>query len=127
MTGSIDKTARLWDATTGQPIGQPVKHESRITAAAFSPDGQTMMTGSYDRSARLWDASTGAAIDPPLFHQGWVFAVAFSPDGKTVLTGCMDDTARLWDATTGSTGRLRSDPSRLGHGRGVQPRRQDRS
>ena len=102
-----------------------MKHESRITAAAFSPDGQTMLTGSYDRSARLWDASTGAPIDPLLFHQGWVFAVAFSPDGKTVLTGCMDDTARLWDAATGSADRRPLDPSRLGHGRGLQPRRQD--
>ena len=27
LTGSDDKTARLWDVKTGQPIGAPLKHE----------------------------------------------------------------------------------------------------
>ena len=27
VTASEDKTARLWDAASGKPIGEPMKHE----------------------------------------------------------------------------------------------------
>ena len=27
VTASGDKTARLWDAASGKPIGEPMKHE----------------------------------------------------------------------------------------------------
>ena len=101
LTGSRDKTARLWDVATGRPIGQPLVHQGFVEAVAFSPDGKTVLTGSFDRTARLWDVATGRPIGQPLVHQGFVEAVAFSPDGKTVLTGSFDHTARLWDAITG--------------------------
>ncbi len=54
ITGSQDKTARLWDAATGQPRGQPLTHQGSVTAVAFSPDGKTVITGSLDNTARLW-------------------------------------------------------------------------
>ena len=59
LTGSDDKTARLWDVTTGQPRGAALKHEGLVYAVAFSPDGQTALTGSWDNTARLWDVTTG--------------------------------------------------------------------
>jgi WD40 repeat protein/serine/threonine protein kinase/tetratricopeptide (TPR) repeat protein len=101
LTGSWDKTARLWDANTGLPIGKTLLHGSRVVAGAFHPDGKTVLTGSWDKTARLWDAATGLPIGKTLPHQGEVLAVAFSPDGKTILTGSWDQTARLWDATSG--------------------------
>ena len=87
ITGSDDRTARLWDAATGRPVGPPLTHRGTVCAVAFSPDGKTVITGSQDNTARLWDAATGQPLGPTLTHQGTVFAVAFSPDGKTVITG----------------------------------------
>jgi WD40 repeat protein/serine/threonine protein kinase len=101
LSGSWDKTARLWDVATGQPIGQPMQHEGWVLAAAFSPDGRTILTGSDDKTARLWDATSGRPIGKPMVHQGRVRAVAFRPDGKVVLTASHDQTARLWDAASG--------------------------
>ena len=101
LTGGNDNTARLWDAATGRPIGQPIKHSEWVISAAFSPDGKTILTGSADKTARLWDAATGRPIGQPMKHSEWVFSVAFSPDGKTILTGSLDKTARRWDAATG--------------------------
>ena len=39
VTASDDKTARVWDAATGAPIGKPLQHEDTVSSAAFSPDG----------------------------------------------------------------------------------------
>jgi WD40 repeat protein len=101
LTGSWDKTARLWDVATGKVLGPPLEHQDAVVAVAFSPDGKTVLTGSDDNTARLWEVATGKALGPPLKHLGRVTAVAFSPDGKTVLTASWDKTAQVWDVATG--------------------------
>jgi WD40 repeat protein len=106
LTGSQDRTARLWRIDTGAPVGLPLRHENSVTAVAFSPDGKLALTGSEDRTARLWRTDTGAPVGQPLRHEGTVYAVAFSPDGKLAVTGSGDflksGTARLWRTDTGA-------------------------
>ena len=65
VTASEDKTAQLWDATSGKPIGEPMKHEGDVNSAQFSPDGQRIVTTSEDNTARLWDATSGKPIGEP--------------------------------------------------------------
>jgi dipeptidyl aminopeptidase/acylaminoacyl peptidase len=96
LTGSWDKTARLWDAKTGQQKDSPLTHKDKVLSVAFSPDGQTVLTGCDDKTAHLWDVKTGQGKGPPLTHAGGVTSVAFSPDGQMVVTGSLDKNARLW-------------------------------
>ena len=100
VTRSEDQTARLWDAASGKPIGEPMKHEDGVISAQFSPDGQRVVTASRDKTARLWDATSGKPIGEPMKHEGGVFSAQFSPDGQRVVTASWDKTARLWDAMT---------------------------
>jgi WD40 repeat protein/serine/threonine protein kinase len=100
LTGSDDKTARLWDAASGRLLAE-LQHGDAVWAAAFSPDGRTVLTGSDDNTARLWDTASGKPVGEPLRHKGWVRAVAFSPDGRTALTGDYSGTGRLWDTASG--------------------------
>jgi WD40 repeat protein len=95
-TGGDDGTPRLWDATTRQPVGDPLSgHTDTVLAVAFSPDGRLLATGEHDGTVRLWDTGTRQPVgDPFSGHTDWVNAVAFSPDGRLLATAG-DGPARL--------------------------------
>jgi len=103
VSGSGDKTIRLWDAETGDPIGKPLEgHFRYVTSVGFSPDGSRIVSGSDDNTIRLWDAETGDSIGKPLEgHSHYVRSVGFSSDGSRIVSGSADNTIRLWDAETG--------------------------
>ena len=60
-----------------------VGHQSRITAAAFSPDGQLVATASLDRTARIWSVKDGSTVATLKGHSDELTTVAFSPDGQS--------------------------------------------
>ncbi len=105
LTASRDRTVRLWNRETGQPIGQPMKgHEWAVLAARFSPDGKLIVSGSEDNSAILWDRQTGKILARMSGHTAAVTSVAYSRDGMRVLTASRDNTAKLWDVSPGHLG-----------------------
>ena len=71
-TGSGDKTARLWDVTTGQTIRTLTGHTGRVYGVAFSPDGTLLATASFDTTARLWDVATGQTTRTLTGHTSFV-------------------------------------------------------
>jgi hypothetical protein len=97
----MDKTARVWDAQTGQPLVEPMKHAEGVLSAQFSLDGKRIVTASWNETARVWDAQTGQPLAEPLQHGDVVVSAEFSSDGLRILTGSHDRTARVWDAQTG--------------------------
>jgi len=100
VTASSDRTARVWEAGTGTPVGAPLQHQNAVNSAAFSPDGRRVVTASSDHTARVWEADTGKPVSA-LQHQDVVNSAAFSPDGRRVVTASSDNTARVWEADTG--------------------------
>jgi tetratricopeptide (TPR) repeat protein len=64
VTGSEDKTVRLWDVATGKPVREPMRHEEFVTAAGFSPDGRTVLTVSLDLTVRMWPVPATVSDEP---------------------------------------------------------------
>src|SRR5262249_4875120 len=56
VTASGDKTARVWDSATGEPITPPLRHPGGVSIAAVSPDGRRVATAGEGEGSmlRLW-------------------------------------------------------------------------
>ncbi|HRY51361.1 MAG TPA: protein kinase [Candidatus Paceibacterota bacterium] len=96
MGGSVDPP-RIWDFPMGKPVGPPMKHDDRLTAVEFSPEGERVLTGSWDGTARIWDARTALPLTQPLRHEAPLVAAHFSPDGLRVVTVPATTTAWVWE------------------------------
>jgi tRNA A-37 threonylcarbamoyl transferase component Bud32/sugar lactone lactonase YvrE len=81
---------------------------SRVSALAFSPDGQRLVEAGSDRALRLREIPSGQLRATWNGHTEVVRSVAFSPDGKHVASGAGDwrvargvGEVHIWDAVTG--------------------------
>lgn len=98
LSGSADKTIKLWDVETGRCLQTFKAHKQPVFAVQFSPDWQRFLSVSQDQTVRVWDVATGRVVQTLQgFHD--LLAAVFSPDGQQILTaGSM---VRLWDVDSG--------------------------
>ena len=96
VSGSADKTVRIWDVTTGESIGSPLNVDGRVFSVSFSPDGEFIAAGyGYPGNAiQIFKAQTGEKFQSPLAgHTDWVTQVEFI-DADTVVSSSKDGTMR---------------------------------
>jgi WD40 repeat protein len=101
VTGSEDKTAKIWDAQTGQCLKTLSGHTGCIWSVAYSPDNHHIVTGSEDRTAKVWNTLTGRCLKTLSGHTDAIRSVNYSPENQRIVTGSRDYTARIWNAQTG--------------------------
>ncbi len=80
--------------------GPPSERLSK-EAAAFSPDGQTLVTVSGGNTAQLWDVSSGRFKGEPIVNPALISHIEFSRDNRYVVSVGPSSVIRLWDAATG--------------------------
>jgi WD40 repeat protein len=100
LVGSRDGEARLWSASSGEPIFPAFRHRASVTALAFSPDGKFLATGSDDHTAVLMRAKTWERI-AVLRHEARIRSLAFSSDSRKLLTTSADGSAGIWHTSSG--------------------------
>ncbi|MBI1921866.1 MAG: protein kinase [Geobacter sp.] len=101
LSGSDDKTLKLWETAIGKELRRFEGHSDSVWAVSFSPDGRYVLSGSSDKTLRLWETATGKELRRFEGHSDWVHSVAFSPDGRYILSGSFDFTLKLWETATG--------------------------
>ena len=63
VSGSDDKTIRVWDAETGKEIIPQLKgHSEDVISVAFSPDGKNLITKNNIGTKITWNADTGQEL-----------------------------------------------------------------
>jgi WD40 repeat protein len=101
ITASDDKTARIYEMSSGKELQVLVGHTGVINSAVFSFDGKLALTSSDDKTARIYEVSSGKELRVLRGHTNCVNFGVFSPDGKLALTASLDTTARIYEVSSG--------------------------
>ncbi|KAI8439226.1 hypothetical protein MSG28_013067 [Choristoneura fumiferana] len=128
LSGSWDKTLRLWDLAAGKTTRRFEDHTKDVLSVAFSVDNRQIVSGSRTRPSscgtplpnastpfKMMDTVTGChACDSPQsckphhcvcwlgpYRQGYLNTVTVSPDGSLCASGGKDMKAMLWDLNDG--------------------------
>ena len=102
VSGSSDKTVRVWDAESGAELAVLRGHEECVRSVTYSSDGRRIVSGSDDNTVRVWDADNGAELAVLSGHEDDVNSVSCSPDGRQIASGSDDSTVRVWDTEDGT-------------------------
>jgi WD40 repeat protein len=96
LTGSADRTVRLWDAVAGKELRKIDAHAGAVKCVNFTADGLVAASVGYDHVNRLWDLSDGRLITSYEVHNRPALSVVLSADGKTVYSGGADEYIVRW-------------------------------
>lgn len=106
ISGSEDRTVRLWSLDTHTALVSYKGHNHPVWDVKFSPLGHYFATASHDQTARLWSSDHIYPLRIFAGHLSDVDTVSFHPNGCYVFTGSSDKTCRMWDINSGDSVRL---------------------
>jgi WD40 repeat protein len=85
VTGSLDKTARVWNYDTEKEVCKFDGHTQGLGSLAFSQQGGIVVSGGQDKKVHVWDATSGKDQETHT-TAGWVYGVALGyPSENTRL------------------------------------------
>ena len=100
LSGSWDKTMRLWDLNTGATVRTFKGHTKDVNSVAFSGDNRQIVSGSRDKTIKLWNtlAECKYTIMEDM-HTDWVSSVGFSPSAKMplIVSAGWDKLVKVWN------------------------------
>lgn len=96
VSGSADKTVRVWDMNTGDIIHK-LRHDDSVYSVCTTNDGK-IVSGSRDNTVRVWDMTTGDLLHT-FRHNNWVSSVCATAD-NIIISGSWDNTIRIWRKRT---------------------------
>jgi WD40 repeat protein len=86
VSGSDDKTLKVWDLESSREIRTLEGHAGKVRAVALTPDGQRAVSGSDDNTLKVWDLESGSLI-ASFAGDSFMLSCAVAPDGLTIVAG----------------------------------------
>lgn len=103
ITGSYDRTVRVWNMETGIELHCLRGHTRAVRALQF--DEVKLITGSMDNTIKVWDWRGGKCIRTLTGHTEGV--VCLNYDSNVLASGSVDATIKVWNLRTGGAFTLR--------------------
>ena len=100
LTGSRDKSAKLWRLSDGRNV-HTWPHRLEIAALAIGPGNRYVLTNEALGSTRLWSVKTGKLEKTIGPERMTLSAAIFSPNGKYLATGRTSQGIDLWRIQSG--------------------------
>ncbi|GAC96507.1 hypothetical protein PHSY_004087 [Pseudozyma hubeiensis SY62] len=104
LTGSSDRSVKLWNAQSSQndtsPIQTYTEHNHAVLAIDVSGDNSRFVSAGEDRSIFVWDVASGSVVRRFSGHVGKVNDVRFAgkdAEGSVVVAGGLDGVVRVYD------------------------------
>ena len=101
VTGSYDKTVKLFDLRTQQLTKTFAGHDASVSSAIFNPHGNLVISGSKDKTIKFWDILSGVCIKTLSEQMGEVTSVQMNSNGILLLSSSKNSCNRLWDIRVG--------------------------
>lgn len=101
ISGSKDKTARIWDANSGKLMQTLKGHTGWVMAVKISSDVKMCFTASFDSTSRMWEMASGKCVNLFEGHSASVNGLAIT--NSHMATASSDKTCRVWDLSSGKT------------------------
>lgn len=87
ISGSLDKTLKLWDDEKGELLHNLVGHTKAVTIAmVLANDGKRVILGYDDKSIKVWDIKSGIC-KITLYLLDMINCLTISTDTQTVIAG----------------------------------------
>ena len=99
ITGSWDKTLRLWDLQKGVTTRRFEAHTKDVLSVAFSADNRQIVSGSRDKTIKLWNTLAQCKLTiQDEGHSDWVSCVRFSPNNHNpvIVSSGWDKMVKVW-------------------------------
>ena len=106
LSGSYDKTARVFSVVTGKQLACFEEHKAFVLSAIFSRDGNKAITGSVLGDLRVTNIENGSLVAQVQAHAGPVTSLALSSDGSLLASSGGDKVVHVWDTTTETLTRI---------------------
>lgn len=102
LSGSWDKTLRLWDLSTSKTTRMFKGHTKDVLSVAFSADNRQIVSGSRDKCIKLWNTLGVCKYTiQDEGHADWVSCVRFSPNtaNPIIVSSSWDKKVKVWNLT----------------------------